>query len=100
MHVACGWSLRETAVQAKLAGIAEVSDVALLGRLRDAEGWLRQLCLLLLEENGVQLRPVFSGPRGAPAGCHGSQGTGARPEAGGGFTIACACPPWSAITLR
>jgi len=29
-----GWSLRETAVQAKLAGIAEVSDVALMDRLR------------------------------------------------------------------
>jgi hypothetical protein len=61
MHVGCGWSLRETAVQAKLAGIANVSDVALLGRLRDAEGWLRQLCLQLLEENGVQLQPVFQG---------------------------------------
>jgi hypothetical protein len=61
MHVGCGWSLRETAVQAKLAGIADVSDVALLGRLRDAEGWLRQLCLLLLEENGVQLLPAFQG---------------------------------------
>jgi hypothetical protein len=61
MHVGCGWSLRETVVQAKLAGIADVSDVALLGRLRDAEGWLRQLCLLLLEENGVQFRPVFQG---------------------------------------
>jgi hypothetical protein len=61
MHVGCGWSLRETAVQAKLAGIADVSDVALLGRLRDAEGWLRQLCLQLLEENGVQLQPVFQG---------------------------------------
>jgi hypothetical protein len=61
MHVGCGWSLRETAVQAKLAGIADVSDVALLDRLRDAEGWLRQLCLQLLEENGVQLQPVFHG---------------------------------------
>ena len=42
LHVGCGWSLRETAVQAKLAGIAEVSDVTLLNRLRDAESWLRQ----------------------------------------------------------
>jgi hypothetical protein len=30
LHVGCGWSLRETAVQAKLAGIADVSDVTLL----------------------------------------------------------------------
>ena len=42
LHVGCGWSLRETAVQAKLAGIASVSDVTLLNRLRDAENWLRQ----------------------------------------------------------
>jgi hypothetical protein len=33
MHVGCGWSLRETAVQANLAGIADVSDVTLLNRL-------------------------------------------------------------------
>ena len=32
MHVGTGWSLRETAVRAKLAGIAEVSDVTLLNR--------------------------------------------------------------------
>jgi hypothetical protein len=37
LHVGCGWSLRETAVRAKLAGIGEVSDVTLLHRLRDAE---------------------------------------------------------------
>jgi hypothetical protein len=43
MHVGCGWSLRETAVKAKLASVADVSDVSLLGHLRDAEGWLRQL---------------------------------------------------------
>jgi len=43
LHVGCGWSLRETVVQAKLAGLAEVSDVTLLNRLRDAEGWFRQL---------------------------------------------------------
>jgi hypothetical protein len=44
LHVGCGWSLRETAVQAKLAGIADVSDVTLLNRLRQSEQWLRQLC--------------------------------------------------------
>jgi hypothetical protein len=55
LHVGCGWSLRETATQAKLAGIAEVSDVTLLNRLRDAEDWLRQLCQQLWTANGVQL---------------------------------------------
>jgi hypothetical protein len=33
-HVGSGYSLRETAVRAKAAGWAEVSDVALLKRLR------------------------------------------------------------------
>jgi hypothetical protein len=61
LHVGCGWSLRETAVQAKLAGIAEVSDVTLLNRLRDAENWFRQMCQELWKDNGVQLEPSFSG---------------------------------------
>lgn len=55
LHVGCGWSLRETSVHAELAGLAEVSDVTLLNRLRDAEAWLRQLCELLLREQGVNL---------------------------------------------
>jgi len=37
LHVGTGWSLRETAVRAKLAGVAEVSDVTLLNRLRQSE---------------------------------------------------------------
>lgn len=55
LHVGCGWSLRETAVQAKLAGIADVSDVTLLNRLRDAEPWLQQMCRQLWTENQVAL---------------------------------------------
>src|SRR5262252_3920764 len=61
LHVGCGWSLRETAVQAKLAGIADVSDVTLLNRLRQSEDWLRQLCQKLLGENGVNLEPGLKG---------------------------------------
>ncbi len=61
LHVGCGWSLRETAVQAKLAGIADVSDVTLLNRLRQAEDWLRQLCQQLWKENGVKLEPGLKG---------------------------------------
>src|ERR1700691_1173396 len=61
LHVGCGWSLRETAVHAKLAGIAEVSDVTLLNRLRQSEPWLRQLCEQLWAENGVSLEPVVKG---------------------------------------
>jgi hypothetical protein len=58
LHVGRGYSLRETVVQAKAAGIAEVSDVALLKRLRNCEVWLRMLCLSLLRENEVAL-PEF-----------------------------------------
>lgn len=61
LHLGCGWSLRETAVRAKLAGIAEVSDVTLLNRLRDAEGWLRHLCQQLWQESGVSLQPALGG---------------------------------------
>lgn len=61
LHVGCGWSLRETAVHAKLAGIAAVSDVTLLNRLRDAEDWLRQLCQQLWKDNGVDLQPSLYG---------------------------------------
>jgi hypothetical protein len=61
MHVGTGWSLRETAVRAKLAGIAEVSDVTLLNRLRQSEGWLRELCQQLWQENGLDLTPAIAG---------------------------------------
>jgi hypothetical protein len=61
LHVGWGWSLRETAVQAKLAGIADVSDVTLLNRLRQSEEWLRQLCRQLWKDNGVSLEPALKG---------------------------------------
>ena len=61
LHVGKGYSLRETAVQARLAGLAEVSDVTILNRLRQAEDWFRLLCQLLLEESGV---PLPDPPRG------------------------------------
>ena len=63
LHVGCGWSLRETAVHAKLTGIAEVSDVTLLNRLRQSETWLRLLCQELFKENEVRLEPVVAGRR-------------------------------------
>ena len=61
LHVGCGWSLRETTVQAKVAGIADVSDVTLLNRLRQSEDWLRQLCQQLWKDNGVSLEPALKG---------------------------------------
>lgn len=55
LHVGNGYSLRETAVRAKAAGIASVSDVALLKRLRKAEHWLHSLCVSLLQEAGWEM---------------------------------------------
>lgn len=52
MHVGKGYSLRETAVRARRLGLAEVSDVALLLRLRKVQRWWRQLCVGLLQESG------------------------------------------------
>jgi hypothetical protein len=44
LHLGCGYSLRETVVRAKQAGLAELSDVALLKRLRKSKEWLCRLC--------------------------------------------------------
>ena len=55
LHVGKGYSLRETAVRAREAGLAEVSDVALLKRLRNAEQWWRGLCVSLLGESGFHM---------------------------------------------
>lgn len=53
IHVGCGYSMRETVVRAKLAGLADISDVALYGRLKKAKDWLRSLCIAMLEESGI-----------------------------------------------
>src|SRR5664279_3981605 len=55
LHVGKGYSLRETVVRAKAAGIAQVSDVALMKRLQKAEEWLRGLCVSLLQESGWEM---------------------------------------------
>ena len=61
LHVARGYSLRETVVQARAAQLASVSDVAFMKRLKNSEGWLRNLCLALLSENGVALAEESGG---------------------------------------
>ena len=43
MHTATGLSLRQTVVRARQQGLADISDVALLKRLRSSEAWLRYL---------------------------------------------------------
>jgi hypothetical protein len=51
IHLACGYSLRETALRAREARLANLSDVALLKRLRKSEQWLYELCRKLFEES-------------------------------------------------
>jgi hypothetical protein len=55
MHVGEGYSLRETAVRASQSGLAQVSDVAVLGRMRQAAGWFQWMCTRLLEERRWEL---------------------------------------------
>ncbi len=55
LHVARGYSLRETTVRAREAGLAAISDVGLLKRLRRSELWLHRLCVELWAENGVRM---------------------------------------------
>ena len=52
LHIACGYSLRETTVRAKASKIADVSDVALLKRLKLSENWFKALSFSLLKERG------------------------------------------------
>lgn len=55
LHVGKGYSLRETVVRAKAAGLANVSDVALLKRLRKAERWWQWLCREIQREAGWEM---------------------------------------------
>src|SRR4051794_10869808 len=55
LHVGKGYSLRETVVRARAAGLANVSDVALLKRLRKAEGWWQWLCMEIQREAGWEM---------------------------------------------
>ena len=53
IHLGCGHSLRETVVRAREAGLADLSDVALLKRLRKSRDWLYALCVALFREHGI-----------------------------------------------
>lgn len=53
LHIAGGYSLRETATRISMSNIASISDVALLKRLKCSEAWLKELCLSLLKEKGM-----------------------------------------------
>jgi len=80
IHIGCGYSMRETVIRAKRAGLADISDVAFLKRLRKAKDWLHSLCVALFEErrispnvdSGFQLR-LFDGTTVKEPGKTGSQ---------------------------
>ena len=91
LHLGCGCSLRETAARARAAGVADMSDVAVLKRMRKSLEWLRRLCEGLLRESGV------SAAEGLPLLA--VDGTTARSRAGvrcGVCTTRFGCRRWSA----
>lgn len=55
IHIGCGYSLRETVVRARKTQLADLSDVALLKRLRKCKDWLSAMCVALFKERGVKL---------------------------------------------
>lgn len=55
IHIGKGLSLRETSATAKLAGIADVSDVAILKRVQTSEAWLLGLCKKVIAEANMEL---------------------------------------------
>jgi hypothetical protein len=56
IHLATGCSLRETVVRAREAHLAEMSDVALLKRLRKCKNWLARLCQSMFEDRGIHVK--------------------------------------------
>lgn len=63
MHTATGLSLRQTVVRAREQSIADISDVALLKRLRSSEPWLRLLTAHLTEIDQADLCKRLSAAR-------------------------------------
>jgi len=53
IHLGCGHSLREMVARARLAQVSDLSDVALMKRLRKSKDWLYAMCMALFEEHGV-----------------------------------------------
>jgi len=58
LHVGAGYSLSETAVRARESGLANLSGVALLKRLRKCESWLYALAVGLWQQRGVPRLPA------------------------------------------
>jgi hypothetical protein len=58
MHLAGNYNLRETVQRARQAHLGEMSDVALLKRLRKSKNWLAALCVALFRERGIGWVPA------------------------------------------
>jgi len=65
MHVATGLSLQQATARARVQGIAAISDVALLKRLRSSEKWLQTLARQMFEQSrfACASAPVPTGRR-------------------------------------
>jgi hypothetical protein len=63
IHLLDGCSLRETAVRARAGGLADVSDVALLGRLRGSGEWFRWMVEQMSRRLSEASRDVLPGKR-------------------------------------
>jgi hypothetical protein len=61
MHLAQGCSLRETAVRAREGGVADLSDVAIMDRLRQAGEWFRWMNTELMGRWVVRQPPAVFG---------------------------------------
>lgn len=63
IHLVDGCSLRETAVRAEAGGLAKVSDVALLGRLRGSGEWFRWMVEQMSQRLSSASQDVLPGKR-------------------------------------
>lgn len=65
LHVATGLSLKQAVARARVQGLASLTDVALLKRLRSSEGWLRELSRRMFESSRFLSAnwPLISGRR-------------------------------------
>jgi hypothetical protein len=63
IHLVEGCSLRETAVRADAGGLAKVSDVALLGRLRGCGEWFRWMVEQMSRRLSTTTHEVLGGKR-------------------------------------
>jgi len=68
IHLAEGCGLRDTAARAALAGIAQVSDVALLKRLRSCGPWFEWMAQRLREAPELHAAQLGQSPAGLLAG--------------------------------